>query len=162
MFIALVGTPSAGKHSVLDYLVEQHGFTELNVVPETLNDASSSASKLVNGVDKLSVAAPSSVSTARRLTHAGSCTSLNCLHAACFSLTTTRADQQTPRTTFASPDDLLEYATRHWREHFVTTSLSHFDDIDPFLKRPFFLLVAVDGPLGSRFLREQRRANGYV
>lgn len=33
MFIALVGTPSSGKHAVLDYLVQRHGFTRLDIGP---------------------------------------------------------------------------------------------------------------------------------
>jgi len=39
----------------------------------------------------------------------------------------------------------------------VTTALRTWEDVEPFLKRPFFLLVAVDGPLRARYEREQRR-----
>ena len=31
MFIAIVGTPSAGKRTVLEYLVEKHGFVEVGL-----------------------------------------------------------------------------------------------------------------------------------
>lgn len=31
MFIAIVGTPSAGKRTVLRYLIERHGFTEVGL-----------------------------------------------------------------------------------------------------------------------------------
>jgi dCMP deaminase len=31
MFIAIVGTPSSGKRSVLRYLVEKHGFIQLGL-----------------------------------------------------------------------------------------------------------------------------------
>ena len=31
MFIAIVGTPSAGKRSVLDYLVDRHGFQQVGL-----------------------------------------------------------------------------------------------------------------------------------
>lgn len=31
MFISLIGLPSAGKHSVLEYLVENFGFTPLYI-----------------------------------------------------------------------------------------------------------------------------------
>lgn len=35
MIIALVGTPSAGKHTVLDYLVTKHGFERVVVAGES-------------------------------------------------------------------------------------------------------------------------------
>jgi hypothetical protein len=31
MLIAIVGTPSAGKRTVLQYLIEKHGFTEVGL-----------------------------------------------------------------------------------------------------------------------------------
>jgi len=31
MLIAIVGTPSAGKRTVLQYLIEKHGFTEIGL-----------------------------------------------------------------------------------------------------------------------------------
>lgn len=39
----------------------------------------------------------------------------------------------------------------------MTTSLQTWAQVDPFLKRPFFLLVATDGPLRSRYERERRK-----
>lgn len=53
--------------------------------------------------------------------------------------------------------DLLDHVTRNWLSHFVTTDLRTYEEIDPFLKRPFFLLVSVDGPLRVRFERERAR-----
>lgn len=31
MFIAIVGTPSAGKQTILDYLIERHGFNQVGL-----------------------------------------------------------------------------------------------------------------------------------
>lgn len=53
--------------------------------------------------------------------------------------------------------DLLDHVTRNWLSHFVTTDLRTYEEIDLFLKRPFFLLVSVDGPLRVRFERERAR-----
>ncbi|WVN89023.1 cysteine-tRNA ligase [Cryptococcus depauperatus CBS 7841] len=60
--------------------------------------------------------------------------------------------------TFSNPSDLLDYATHNWLSHFVTTDLRTHAEIEVFIKRPFFLLVSVDGPLRVRFEREKARA----
>ncbi|TXT13768.1 hypothetical protein VHUM_01135 [Vanrija humicola] len=108
MIIALVGTPSAGKHTILEYLVAQHAFVRL--------DLGGADTGVGAGVGALSLGEP---------------------------------------TTFTSPDALLDYATRNWQRNYVTTALRTHADVEPFLKRPFFLLVGVDGPLRSRFSRER-------
>lgn len=74
-----------------------------------------------------------------------------------LSLQTPNSPQDTNTTAFSSPDDLLEFATRNWQTNFVTTDLRTYRDIDPFLKRPFFLVVAVDAPIRVRYERQRRR-----
>lgn len=54
---------------------------------------------------------------------------------------------------FNSPLEMLDYATRNWRSDFVTEDLQTKELLDPFLKRPFFLLLEVDAPLMTRFER---------
>lgn len=61
-------------------------------------------------------------------------------------------------TTFASPEELLNYVTRNWRNNFVTVDLATSPLVSLFAKRPFFLLVGVDAPLLQRYHRLQ----GYV
>ncbi|KAH8997375.1 hypothetical protein EDB92DRAFT_1415778 [Lactarius akahatsu] len=56
---------------------------------------------------------------------------------------------------FASPTELLEHVTLNWRSNFVTRDLRTERMIQMFTKRPFFMLVSVDGPISDRF----RRAN---
>jgi len=52
-------------------------------------------------------------------------------------------------------DALLEFATHHWREHFVTEDLVTQEVIYAFSKRPFFLLINVEAPISTRFLRRK-------
>ncbi|PWN29744.1 hypothetical protein BDZ90DRAFT_217255 [Jaminaea rosea] len=50
---------------------------------------------------------------------------------------------------FDSPRSLLDHATAHWREKLVTLDLCTLADVQVgFDKRPFFLLVGIDAPLG--------------
>lgn len=63
---------------------------------------------------------------------------------------------------FDSIDSLVVYATQHWRDNLVTTDISQKGDYDILLKRPFFLLLSVDAPLMTRWLRyKERLAPGY-
>lgn len=55
--------------------------------------------------------------------------------------------------TFSSFDDLLEYATLNWRDHFVLLHVSHSGQLQTLQKRPFFLHVWVDAPIHTRYAR---------
>ena len=59
---------------------------------------------------------------------------------------------------FASATELLDHVTLNWRSNFVTRDLRTERMIQMFIKRPFFMLVSVDGPISDRF----RRANKFV
>lgn len=75
-------------------------------------------------------------------------------------LTSAVQDSATPSSTttlFTSTAEMLDHVTRSWRSHYVTTSLTTYDAVAPFVKRPFFLLVSVDGPLRRRYERERTR-----
>ena len=48
MIIAIVGTPSAGKRSVLEYLVNRHGFRELRLAKSESKTTSETVSGLVS------------------------------------------------------------------------------------------------------------------
>lgn len=57
--------------------------------------------------------------------------------------------------TFPSPSDCLSNITQTWHQNYVTTDIHSVEDLEVgFLKRPFFLLVGVDGPLMTRYRRE--------
>jgi len=57
---------------------------------------------------------------------------------------------------FSSPEEVLDHITRHWRANFVTCDLHTKDQVEMFIKRPFFLLISVDAPLYDRFQRQQK------
>ena len=54
---------------------------------------------------------------------------------------------------FSSPEGMLDFVTQNWRSDFVTMSLSTRADLEPFIKRPFVLLVNVDAPTLTRWKR---------
>ncbi|KAH9178795.1 cytidine deaminase-like protein [Lactarius sanguifluus] len=60
---------------------------------------------------------------------------------------------------FASAAELLEHVTRNWRSNFVTRDLRTERMIQMFTKRPFFMLVSVDGPISDRFRRANTKSN---
>ncbi|RIB29085.1 deoxycytidylate deaminase [Gigaspora rosea] len=54
---------------------------------------------------------------------------------------------------FETPSDLLEYVTKNWIDNFVTCDIDSLYVLETYRKRPFFLLLAVDGPLTIRYQR---------
>ncbi|KAH9081730.1 cytidine deaminase-like protein [Lactarius deliciosus] len=63
---------------------------------------------------------------------------------------------------FASTTELLEHVTLNWRSNFVTRDLRTERMIQMFTKRPFFMLVSVDGPISDRFRRANTNLQQYV
>lgn len=57
---------------------------------------------------------------------------------------------------FSSPAELLDFVTRNWRMNFVTLDLYTRRLVEMFVKRPFFMLLSVDGPLYERYRRAKR------
>ena len=57
---------------------------------------------------------------------------------------------------FTDPARLLDHITRNWRENFVTEDITTRAVLEPFLKRPFVLLLSVDAPTLIRFSRYQK------
>ncbi|KAI0001704.1 cytidine deaminase-like protein [Russula vinacea] len=57
--------------------------------------------------------------------------------------------------------ELLEHVTRNWRKDFVTQDLRTEQAIQMFIKRPFFMLLSIDGPISDRF-RRANKFNGQV
>ncbi|KAE8259297.1 hypothetical protein A4X13_0g1118 [Tilletia indica] len=58
---------------------------------------------------------------------------------------------------FGSAEAMLEHATVHWRQPLLTLDLAAEPDVRAFLKRPFFMLLAVQAPLGVRWQRYQTK-----
>ena len=59
--------------------------------------------------------------------------------------------QDYPRMSFDTETEALNYATSHWRSNFVISPFIY--PLEDFQRRPFFLLVSVEAPLGVRFQR---------
>ncbi|MCJ1310832.1 Deoxycytidine monophosphate (dCMP) deaminase [Agyrium rufum] len=65
------------------------------------------------------------------------------------------SDDETLR--FSTTEDLLDYVTRFWNQHWVATDIVDQGMLDALTRRPFFLLVSVDAPLLTRWRRLQTR-----
>lgn len=64
----------------------------------------------------------------------------------------------TPRPqTFATVEELLDFATKHWQDNFVTTSIHNEKCVDVLSRRPLFILVHVDSPISLRWQRFSSR-----
>ncbi|KAJ3040758.1 Deoxycytidine monophosphate (dCMP) deaminase [Rhizophlyctis rosea] len=63
--------------------------------------------------------------------------------------------------TFHTAQDAATYATTHWTENHVLCPVISVEEWEPFRKRPFALLAAVDAPVGVRFER-RRKVDGKV
>ncbi|KAL2357779.1 deoxycytidylate deaminase [Cryomyces antarcticus] len=58
---------------------------------------------------------------------------------------------------FPDVDALLDFVTRRWREHWVTTDVWDERVLEALLRRPFFVLVSVDAPVSVRWARFKNR-----
>jgi len=54
-------------------------------------------------------------------------------------------------------DEVLHRVTPLWREHFVVYPIDDMDTLNRLRVRPFFLLVAVDAPVLTRYRRHQAK-----
>lgn len=54
---------------------------------------------------------------------------------------------------FDHSSTFLDHVTRTWRKDYVSTDLRSSLKLQEFSKRPFVAIVAVDAPVGVRFLR---------
>ena len=62
---------------------------------------------------------------------------------------------------FSSVDLLLSHVTRNWDQRWITTDIWDEEILEILLRRPFFLLVSVDGPVTLRWERfKERLLNG--
>lgn len=63
---------------------------------------------------------------------------------------------------FSGTADLLKYVTENWRQNFVTTDIYSRELIEPFIRRPFFLLLSVDAPMLDRYNRSKWFVINYL
>ncbi|WWD15756.1 hypothetical protein CI109_100178 [Kwoniella shandongensis] len=146
MLIAIIGTPSSGKNTILEYLEKKYGFKRIGLdQPAEIEDGSKlNGGELDVPINELKVS---------------STTSTPPLDSSAPPVASISASSSTSASslTFPTSSAMLDYVTRNWLSHNVTTDLRSYEDIEPFMKRPFFLLVSVDGPLRVRYEREKAR-----
>lgn len=58
---------------------------------------------------------------------------------------------------FTSVGDLIDFVTQRWQEHWVLKNVADEHLLDALSRRPFFLLVSVDAPVGLRWKRFRER-----
>lgn len=113
----------AGKHSVADYLIHQHGFRSITLGTEIIASTRASTLKSIPSEhDDL-------------------------------------GDGEA-QLKFSDFDALLNHVTKHWNERWVTTDIWDETTLDVLLRRPFFILISVDAPVGLRWRRLQDKHAG--
>ncbi|KAJ4485820.1 cytidine deaminase-like protein [Lentinula aciculospora] len=150
MFIAIIGTRSSGCSTVANYLISSKGFTsiQLSLPDEQLSSAFTHTRKArkdhsVDNAEKhlsfLTFDATPLPSPSPIFLEGPSENSPD-------------VDTLSPLA-FRNPTELLHYVTRNWKSNFVTTDLRTRGVIEMFMKRPFFMLLHLDGPLLQRYRR---------
>ncbi|OAA42260.1 Cytidine deaminase [Metarhizium rileyi] len=152
MLIGICGGICSGKKTVAQYLVEHHGFQHLYLEP-----AKESRPLFQQEEERIVSSEPASFNpSASAEAFSGVLTTQNGHRPASDTSLTLRP--QTQRRTFASPEALLDFVTLRWQGRFVTTDIPTEAVLDVFVRRPFFLLLSIDAPLGVRWRRFQQRA----
>ena len=141
MLIGICGSICAGKHTTAEYLVRHHGFLRLHLPTPTQLQPSESS---LNGSNSWTSHNTSSPSSSRDQDH--------------LRLLPSVTDQVGTRgLSFPDVDSLLDFVTKRWREHWVLTDIYDEATLELLLRRPFFLLINVDAPVGVRFERFSER-----
>ena len=58
---------------------------------------------------------------------------------------------------FGTIDSLLDFVTKRWQERWVMTEIWDESILESLSRRPFFLLVSINAPLGLRWKRSKDR-----
>ncbi|KAI0257220.1 cytidine deaminase-like protein [Lactifluus subvellereus] len=183
MFIAIIGTILSGKSTVEAYLTEK-GFVPVKIISRAVNyqvraEPRNSAAITDHGphfsfvdVDSDSaITVPVTDLDTPGLLTADSAhpdksklSFLSFLDSAVPSPISPKFQRCIPEQAlcFTSAAELLEHVTRNWRYNFVTQDLRTEWMIQMFIKRPFFMVVGVDGPLSDRFRRAKGSLEAFV
>jgi len=159
MFVAIIGTRFSGKASIENYLIATKGFKSIRIVQS-------------NSDQKFEVGNPSSIKrrslgftlqnqvTNSRTSFALDSSSRTDLslptkHLSFLSISPLLSPAQ-DTLCFSTSGELLKYVTENWRNNYVTVDLYTRELIEPFIRRPFFILLRCDAPLIERFNRSKR------
>ncbi|KAB5554705.1 cytidine deaminase-like protein [Coniochaeta sp. 2T2.1] len=163
MFIGICGSICSGRSTVAQYLVEHHGFKYVYTTPQPQEGAAQTPGLPQTTTSTNGDAAPEAEAEAVARKH------LPCLDPNRFTspspaansrhlpLTKIAKDKMLP---FSSPDLLLDFVTKHWQERYVTADLPTEAVLEMYSRRPFFLLISIDAPLGVRFERFRAKTAG--
>ncbi|KAJ3038555.1 Deoxycytidine monophosphate (dCMP) deaminase, partial [Rhizophlyctis rosea] len=137
MLIGITGPTCAGKASVADYLVSNHRFTLLQISPQAVPTHRQTPRQTPTTTLEPSPTPPTFG----------------------FSSPTPPSSHLPPSAPlkFASAQEAADYATTNWTHNLVLCPVSSVQDWEPFRKRPFALLVAVDAPISLRYARYKRK-----
>ena len=172
MFIAIVGTRFSGKSFIEDFLISCKGFTLVRLSGQLIEDGEVrriryyvyelfEVYKAPHKQRPISISLPDDISVKMRPFYDNENAPYG--HLSFLSLSPTASPAPTIRKSdtqlfFSNPHEMLDYVTRRWQDNFVTSDLQFREQIEIFVKRPFFLLLSVDAPLYDRY----RRSNGFV
>ncbi|EXJ76442.1 dCMP deaminase [Cladophialophora psammophila CBS 110553] len=135
MLIGICGSICSGKHTTAEYLVQHHGFLRLHLPTPAQFQPSSPPSPWPWTSLPVSDHSPDYLRLLPSIT-----------------------DQIGTRgLSFPDVESLLDFVTKRWREHWVLTDIYDEATLEILLRRPFFLLVNVDAPVGTRFERFNER-----
>lgn len=153
MFIAIIGTRSAGKSTVQDYLIDRKRFQAVRLHKKdvaNITEQSDSDSTNSGESDMLLMDEP----TPNPLDHRLSFLSMvSPPQSTLPSPMSGGSPQREQPLYFSTSSDMLEHATRNWRMNFVTIDLDTQESLEQFVRRPFVMVVNVDAPILLRFER---------
>ncbi|EJC98640.1 uncharacterized protein FOMMEDRAFT_170881 [Fomitiporia mediterranea MF3/22] len=168
MFIIIIGTRASGKSTIKDYLIQRKKFKHVRLVysgnaKETVSSPQDQNPTSIPPVsqDGASQAIVSSNKTGLKVDDPRSFISMTSSSASNIADEIRQSDPNLVPDIdgtlgFTDSARLLDHVTRNWRDNFVTEDITTRAVLEPFLKRPFVLLVSVDAPTMTRYARYQK------
>ncbi|KAJ4485163.1 cytidine deaminase-like protein [Lentinula lateritia] len=164
MFIAIIGTRSSGCSTVEEFLISSQGFTSIRLdLPDEVSRSICQNYLQSRYYPSSSFDYQRNVEKDHSVNNAAKHLSFLTFDATPLPSPSPISDENLAETndtvssiTFRDPTEVLDYVTRNWRSNFVTTDLRTREVIEMFIKRPFFMLLSLDGPLLERYRRSNR------
>ncbi|KAL5494603.1 DCD1 [Sanghuangporus weigelae] len=160
MFIIIIGTRASGKSTIKEYLLQHKKFKHVRLVYSGKTKGSLSSvdedGQTFQSIGNGDVASD----TGLKLDNPKSFISMTTSSASNIAEVLKDEPNTVPDIDgalgFTDPARLLDHITRNWRDNFVTEDITTRAVLEPFLKRPFVLLVSVDAPTLTRYTRYQK------